>query len=184
MLTDDHLRSMAHWANTGADTCATWLRENHTEDSGLEVRDVRCTTLADLPDRIPCFEGECVAGVASRYSGELRGTALFAMDPEDALAWVRANPRSEDTLGSFVRLGDSVQNALVRAIGDGLGFELESESAELREDSVPLILFGTHAPSDTAVVCISALVAAGDHVMPVQVYLMVEPKLLSTALAA
>ena len=61
---------------------------------------------------------------------------------------------------------------------------VSAEAGELCEDSVPLILFGTHAPSDTAVVVISLLVAAGDDVLPVQIYLMIEPKLLGTALAA
>jgi len=175
---------MARWAKAGAESCANWLRQNHTEDSGFEVRSVRCATLGELPDRMPCFDGECVAGVATRFSGGLSGTALLAMEPEDALAWVQADSRSADPLRAFVRLGESVEAALLRSIGAGLGFDLSGESAALREDSVPLILFGTHAPFDALVVCISALVAAGDHVLPVQVYIMVEQKLLSSALAA
>jgi len=109
---------------------------------------------------------------------------LFAMDPEDALAWVRSKPGEQDLLAAFVRLADVVQSNVVREIGKGLGLTMRSESAELNENSVPLILYGTHAPSDTAVVAISMLVAAGDEVLPVQIYLMIEPKLLCTALAA
>lgn len=184
MLTDDHLRSIARWASGGADTCTRFLRENHTPDSGFEVRDVRCTTLGQLPDCMPCFDGDCVAGVTSRFDGGLCGTALFAMDPSDALTWVRANPRQDDLIACFVRFGASLQTALVSAIGEGLGFTVGGQTADLREDSVAVILFGTHAPSDTAVVCIGALVAAGDHVLPVQIYWMIEPKLLCTALAA
>lgn len=184
MLTDEHLRQVSEWASRGAEESATHLREMHTEDAGVEVRDVRCATLGELPDRMPCFDGECVAGVASRFGGGLCGTALFAMQPEDALAWVRANPDAADPLGSFVELGERVQTHLVSAIGLGMGIEMATETAELREDSIPLILLGTHAPSDTAIVCVSMLVAAGDHVVPAHVYLMVEPKLLTTALAA
>jgi len=184
MLTDEHLRQVSTWASQGAEAGATQLRVIHTTDSGLEVRGVRCATLVELPERMPCFDGECVAGVTSRFGGGLCGATLFAMQPEDALAWVRANPEGGDPLESFVELSGRVQAHLVAAIGRGLGFEMTTESAQLCEDSVPLILLGTHAPSDTAVVCVSVLVAAGDHVLPAHVYLMVEPKLLTTALAA
>ena len=120
-----------------------------------------------------------------RFRGGVCGTALLAMDPEDALAWVRSNPgKNEDVLESFVRLGEIVQASLVSEIGAGLGLEVEAGSAALCEDSVPLILLGTCAPSDTAVVTVSVLVAAGDDVLPIQIYLMIESKLLCTALAA
>jgi hypothetical protein len=106
------------------------------------------------------------------------------MDPEDALEWVRSKPGVADPLEAFVRLGETVQSGIVIEIGAGLGLEMRTENSELREESVPLILFGTHAPSDTAVVVVSLLVASGDEVLPVHVYLMIEPKLLGTALAA
>jgi hypothetical protein len=184
MLTEEHLNSLAAWAASGAEASASVLRETHTEDSGLEVRDIRVTTLSDLPDQAPCFEGECVAGVASRFEGGLCASALLAMDPEDALAWVRSKPGVADPLEAFVRLGETVQSGIAIEIGAGLGLEMRTENSELREESVPLILFGTHAPSDTVVVVVSLLVASGDEVLPVHVYLMIEPKLLGTALAA
>lgn len=184
MLTEDQLNSIARWARSGAEAGQEVLREIHTADSGLEVRSIHCTTLAELPDRVACFDGECVAGVMGRFDGGFCGTALLAMDPEDALTWVRSNPGHEDLLASFVRLSKVVQSNLVREIGAGLGQEVKPGSAELCENSVPLILFGTHAPSDTAVVTVSILVAAGDEVLPMQIYLMIESKLLCTALAA
>ena len=184
MLTEDQLSSIAGWAQRGAELGQASLREIHTDDSGLEIRNIQCATLAELPDRVPCFDGECVAGVVNRFEGGLCGTALLAMDPEDALAWVRSKPGEQDLLAAFVSLGTTVQTSVVGEIGMGLGLAVRAESGELIEDSVPVILFGTHAPSDTAVVAISLLVAAGDEVLPVQIYLMIEPKLLGTALAA
>lgn len=184
MLTEDQLSSIAGWAQRGADQGQATLREIHTADSGLEIRNIHCSTLADLSDRVPCFDGECVAGVVNRFEGGLCGTALLAMDPADALAWVRSKPGDRDPLASFVRLGGTVQSSVVCEIGKGLGLAMRAESGELSENSVPLILFGTHAPSDTAVVVISMLVAAGDEVLPAQIYLMIEPKLLCIALAA
>lgn len=184
MLTEEQLNSLARWAAAGAEASAAVLREIHTADSGIEVREIRATTLGELPESAPCFDGECVAGVASRFEGGLCGSALLAMDPEDALAWVRSKPGDADPLEAFVRLGETVQSGVIIEIGAGLGLEMRTQSSELREDSVPLILFGTHAPSDTAVVVVSLLVASGDEVLPVHVYLMIEPKLLCTALAA
>ncbi len=184
MLTEDQLSSIACWAHRGAEAGEALLREKHTDDSGLEIRNIQCTTLAELPDRVACFDGDCVAGVVNRFRGGLRGTALLAMDPEDALAWVRSKPDEHNLLEAFVDLGHTVQTSLLDEIATGLGLEVDTEPGELREDSVALILFATHAPSDTAVVVVSLLVAAGDDVVPVQIYLMVEPKLLCTALAA
>jgi hypothetical protein len=184
MLTETQLNSLARWAAVGAEASAAVLREIHTADSGLEVRDIRATTLGELPESVACFDGECVAGVASRFDGGLCGSALLAMDPADALAWVRSKPGDVDPLAAFVRLGETVQSGVILEIGSGLGLEIRTQSSELREDSVPMILLGTHAPSDTAVVVVSLLVASGDEVLPVHVYLMIEPKLLCTALAA
>ena len=62
-----------------------------------------------------------------------------------------------------------------------LGIELEA--ANLLEDSVPGILFGTHAPSDTSILCFGALVAAGDHLLPLFIYVMLDPKSLGCALS-
>ncbi len=184
MLTDDQLNAIARWAHRGAKAGQASLQDIHTANSGLEVRGIQCTTLAELPDRVACFDGECVAGLMGRFQGGLCGTALLAMDPEDALTWVRSKPGEEDLLATFVRLSKLVQSSMVAEIGAGLGQEVTASSAELCEDSVPLILLGTRAPSDTAVVTVSLLVAAGDDVLPMQIYLMIESKLLCTALAA
>lgn len=184
MLNEEHLTSVHRWATRGAELASASLRTMHTSDSGLEVREVRATTLGELPERLHCFEGECVAGVASRFEGGFFGTSLLAMDPEDALAWVRSKPGAKDPLESFVCLGETVQSNIAIEIAGGLGIEMHTVGSKLCEDSVPLILFGTHAPSDTAVVAVSLFVAAGDEVLPVHLYMMVESKVLDTALAA
>ena len=121
MLTEDQLSAIARWARQGADTGQESLRNLHPPDSGLEVRTIQCTTLAELPERVPCFDGECVAGVVNRFEGGLCGTALLAMDPEDALAWVRSKPGDHDLLAAFVRLGEIVLSSVVGEIGAGLG---------------------------------------------------------------
>ena len=184
MLTRNQLDSIEDWAVRGAEHGSQALRDCHADDSALEIREIRSATLGEVPETMPCFDGECVAAVAARYSGGICGTSLLAMNPEDALRWIRSSPGDGDPLESFVKLGDLVQNHLVKAIGSGLGLAIEPTGSSLREDSVPLILLATHAPSDTVIVCISILVAAGDGVLPMQVYLMIEPKLLYTALAA
>jgi hypothetical protein len=184
MLTRDQLDSIENWAARGADGCAEALRDCHAGDSALEIRDIRSATLAELPEQIPCFDGECVAAVAGRYSGGVCGTSLLAMNPEDALRWILSGRGSDDPIASFVERGAMIQTHLIESIGMGLGLTIKPEGADLREDSVPLILLGTHAPSDTVIVCVSMIISAGDEVLPAQVYLMIEPKLLYTALAA
>jgi hypothetical protein len=184
MLNKNQLDSIGNWAVRGAEAGSQALRECHLGDSALEVREIRSATLGEMPEQMPCFDGDCVAGVAGRYSGGACGTSLLAMNPEDALTWIRCDLREAEPLESFVKLGSLVQTHLTQAISSGMGVTIEAEGAVLREDSVPLILFGTHAPSDTVIVCISLQVAAGDQTLPMQVYLMIEPKFLYTALAA
>lgn len=184
MLTRNQLDSIGNWATRGAENATQSLKERHVDDSALTVRDILSSTLGEMPEAMPCFEGECVAGVAGRYRGGVCGTSLLAMSPEDALTWIRCSRDVEDALQSFVDLGNLVQTHIIEAIGSGLGLEIESQGAGLREDSVPLILLGTHAPSDTVIVCISVEATAGDEILPMHVYLMIEPKFLCTALAA
>jgi hypothetical protein len=184
MLTRNQLDSIENWAARGAETGTQALRACHATDSELEIREIHCATLGEMPEVMPCFDGECVAGVAGRYRGGDCGASLLAMNPEDALSWVQSDQGVENPLESFVKLGGLVQTHLIEAIGSGLGLTIEADGADLREDSVPLILYGTHAPSDTVIVCIGVHAAVGDRVVPMRVYLMIEPKLLHTALAA
>ncbi len=184
MLTRTQLDSICNWAAQGAEIGNRALRDCHVADSALEIRDIYSATLGEMPEVMPCFEGDRVAGVSGRYRGGVCGTSLLAMSPEDAFEWIRCARADGDPIESFVELGSLVQTHLIEAIGSGLGATVESQGAELREDSVPLILFSTHAPSDTVIVCISLIAKAGDHVLPMHVYLMIEPKFLCTALAA
>jgi hypothetical protein len=178
MLTDHQLDTIRDWAEAGALLAQESLRASHAPDSGLEIRDLRCTSLLELPDHDPCFEGEDIAGVVARFNGTLAGTVLLAMAPQDALDWVRANGECEAPIDVFVELGGQIQNRIINAIGQGMGVAFDWDRARLQEGSVPEILFSTHAPSDTAVLSFGALVAAGDHLLPLYVYVMLEPKML------
>jgi hypothetical protein len=183
MLNTEQLESIRSWAQSGAELAEQSLREHYTGDFGLEIRDLQCAPLSELPERLGNFDGECVAGAMQRFSGKLTGTALFAMGPEDALTWVRAGETDQSPVESYLGLASEIQTRLVKAIGEGLGASVEVESVSLQEDPVPVILFNTHAPSDTTIVCVRALVAAGDHVLPLNLYLMLEPKVITSALA-
>jgi hypothetical protein len=183
MLTTYQIDSIRDWAQSGALRAEAVLRESHTPDSGLEIRDLRCTPLCELPERVQCFDGQSIAGVVARFNGALSGSVLFAMEPADALAWVNAKPNCDAPIDAFLGLASEIQSRLVVAIGEGLGIAIELEPANLREDSVPGILFGTHAPSDTAILCFGALVAAGDHLLPLYIYVMLDPKSLGCALS-
>jgi hypothetical protein len=183
MLDADQLDSICSWARNGAALAETSLRESHADDSGVEIRELRCVRLSELPDHVQCFDGEPVAGAIQRFSGPLSGTTLLAMEPEDALTWVRANESAGDPVQAFLELAAEIQSRVIAAIGEGLGAELQLEPVMLEEESVPVILFNTHAPSDTVILAVTALVAAGDGVYPICVYMMLEPKLFHSVLA-
>ncbi len=183
MLTDNQLDTIRDWAEAGALLAQESLRASHTPDSGLEIRNLQCTSLLELPDRQPCFEGDTIAGVVARFHGTMSGTVLLAMEPHDVLTWVRAKGECNQPIEAFVELGGEIQTQLVSAIGRGIGVAFDWDRARLHEGTVPEILFSTHAPSDTAILSFGALVAAGDHMLPLYVYAMLEPKVLGGVFA-
>lgn len=184
MLNADQLDSVRAWARAGARRAEAALRRLHTKDSALEIRDLRCAPLSEFPERLYCFDDAPVAGVMTNFGGGIRGSSLLAMAPADALAWVRAREACADPVAAFLELAREVQNCVVGAIGEGLGAAVILETARLHEDTVPVILFGTHAPSDTVILCLRAMVAAGDEVLPVYLYTLLESKLLGCLIAA
>jgi len=169
----------------------------------LRLRDLAFSSLATLTGPETCGGGELVAGVSSRFAGALRATALFAMEPEDALESLRAGVPEAEPLGAYTALGRSVSECVVSALAAGAeagdapgdtpaaGIRQEGD-ASLQEDSVIATLLATHAPSDTVIVLVGVdlLVAARSPSAPSEpsdakafeeatrayVYILVEPK--------
>ena len=183
MLNPTQLDSIRDWACAGALRAEESMRDAHICELGLEIRDIACTPLCDLPERLQSVDDACVAGAVARFSGTISGSVLVAMEPGDALLWARSRAAAGDPIEDFLELAFEIQSQLVTSIGQGMGAEVELMLPHLCEDTVPAILFGTHAPSDTAVLCFQAKAIAGEHVLPFSVYMMIDPKTLGFGLA-
>lgn len=165
-----------------------------TEETGgqLNLRSLRVCQEGDFPDVSQADNTEVVAGVALRFDGALRGTGIFTMEPEGALAWSRAvlesagEPENDsDSAGdavivTFVDLARRVLSSLVGTVGKAVhGLEVEFDAASLRENSRLAIVIGTRAPSDTAVVTLGLEVEFDGAAHAAHVDLLIEPKSLA-----
>ncbi len=147
--------------------------------------------LADFSGASEADHADVVAGVAQRFSGVLRGTSVFTMQPEGALLWSRsaAEPDSDPdrVLSTFVDLGSRVLEDVVgtaahamhgQSMGQSIGQSVEFDAATLRENSRVAIVLATHAPSDTAIATLGFDVGFHGAAHAAHVDLLLEPKLL------
>ncbi len=147
-------------------------------DASPRVSAAGLCLLADFPNGALVDSGDLAAGVVRRFGGTVGGTALLALDPEDALAWVQASPGSEAPLERFLGLASAMVEGAISGWANAIGTEVDFGEPGLREDSVVGMLLATHAPSDTLILSarIELSPAGGDRVA--HLYLMVEPKVL------
>jgi len=151
-----------------------------------------------------CGGGDRVAGVLGRFHGVLPAIGLYAMEPEEALALLRAAFADCEPLAAYVALGGAVLEAAAAGLsaccgspspagagkpGGQPGHEVRREvrregGCTLEEDSVIGTLLRTHAPSDTTVVALGLDVEAGEARMRADVYLLVEPKRFAGTMAS
>jgi hypothetical protein len=128
---------------------------------------------------------DVIAGVFLRFDAPIRGTALLAVDPGDALLWLQMDDSDEEPLARFVTLGGKMLGAVL----SGLAPENDTETSEgtfsgtLEERPLMAALLGTHAPSDTVIVSVDAELAfeidptIGTLHTPFTVQLLLEPKI-------
>ena len=150
----------------------------------LTLRSVRVRPLADFSDVSEADQTDVVAGVAQRFSGALRGTSLFTMEPKGALAWSRSvvGPKSEPerVITAFVELAGHVLSDLIGTAAQAMhGGQPDFDAASLREDSRVAIVIATHAPSDTVIATLDLEVEFDGVSHAAHVDLLLEPKLLS-----
>jgi hypothetical protein len=156
-----------------------------TERSGaqLMLRSFCVRSAADFPDVAEAAHLDVAAGVAQRFSGALRGTSVFSMEPEGALAWSRwalgAGSDPDQVIPTFVALASGILSDLLATAAHAMhGGSVNFDTAGLRESSRVAIVIGTHAPSDTAVVTLGLEVEFDDQAQRAHVDLLLEPKLL------
>jgi hypothetical protein len=128
--------------------------------------------------------------VATPVEGRLTGTALLALEPHDALRWIRSVAPGDEPLRVFVELGGRILGEWTSALARAFGVHAHSGRPTLCEDSVVGVALGTHAPPCTALLCARVSLALGDddvgegHSLRAFLYLMVESKRLAALLPA
>jgi hypothetical protein len=160
------------------------LAETHAYDTELTVLDTRCCALADFGHGGPVVGDDCVAGVMRAFRGRLAGAALLSMEPEDALAWSRADGGGGSPIETYVALAGDVLGAVALTAAEALDVEIELGESRLEEESVGGCLLRTHAPSDTVVVASRLEIRAGGQPLTAYLLLLMEPKVVSALLGA
>lgn len=181
---------MRHCFANGLASATSRLSNTPASGTGIALRDVSACTIADLdPDRA-CrhISPELIAGVSRRLEGRLTGSALFVVDPGDALLWLQREGATEEPLEHFVEWGCRVATAVAEELAAAWQAELACADPVLEERPFMSALLGTHAPSDTVVLSLHGELSfdvpgAGDLVAPFGVHLLLEPKVLAGILA-
>ncbi len=166
----------------GLATASASLSE--TTGARLTLHSFRVRPAADFPDVAEADHVDVVAGVAQRFGGALRGTSVFTMEPEGALAWSRsvvdAGSEPQQVISTFLDLSSRVVADLVAVAARAMySSEVDFDSPSLRESSRVAIVIGTHAPSDTAVVTLGFDVEFDEGVHRAHVDLLLESKPLA-----
>ena len=155
----------------------------HADDAdvaAIEVASADACRLGEIDPTRLRGSGDIIAGVAGRIAGPFPASALLALEPADALAWVRACVPAADELEAFVALGSKLLAAVAQALGEGSSFV----GGQLDECPAAANLLATHAPGDTAVLAFELRLAIGDRTLPASVYLMFDPKGLGQVASA
>jgi len=149
----------------------------------VEVEGVLACPLADFSEAAVGGTGDTIAGASLRFEGPVAGTALLAMDPEDAVAWMRAG----DGVVSVERFLALAQRLVAELVAAALSFDapVVVAGASLQESTLGGAVVGTHAPSDTLVLAATLRLGVDDGVdRPAVAILLVDPKPLLPRLLA
>ncbi len=147
------------------------------------------STIADVdPDSASRgLSSDVIAAVLQRFEGHLPGTALFVLDPGDALLWLQCEGAAEDPLGRFVEWGGQVLSGVVEQLASQA--EVEHGTPVLEERPLMAALLATHPPSDTVVLSIQgelvfSVQGAPDEMhAPFSIHVLLEPKFIAGILS-
>ena len=155
-------------------------RADDADVASVEVASAAACRLGEIDPTRLRGSGDIVAGVAGRIAGPFPASALLALEPADALAWVRACAPAADELEAFVALASKLLDAFAQALGEGTRFV----GGRLDECPAAASLLATHAPGDTAVLAFELKLSIADRTLPASVYLMFDPKGLGQVTSA
>lgn len=177
----DALRAHVHDSLTRATEA---LHNAGVPEPRLELRGVSRCSLAEFAERAACHEEDVIAGAMMRFSGRFSGSALLALEPEDALDWIGARDSAADPIDRFLDLSSRLMRCLVEAIAEHWHCSVEFSHPSLEENSLLGALLRTHAPPDTVLFSLRLQLETRGVDAPADLHLLTERKPLECLLAA
>lgn len=163
---------------------AASLRESGSFPWDLSVPRAALCCLSDFPEKAVFCDEEMMASVLVSHRGKLLGTSVISLEPRHALTLIRSLGVEGDPLDIYRRAGAGVLRGILGWFG-GLG-QITAELGDpiLEERSLVATVLGTHAPPNTMVVSLEIGFESADRAFPAYLYLLVDGKLLQSALEA
>lgn len=177
------LDALRAYLGTGVAHAEEALRQAGVPQAQLALRHFTWSALGQFAERPPRDDDDVIAGAMMRFGGGLSGSALLALDPEDALAWVRAATSDVDPIDRFLELGSRIMKCVIEALAEGFRRSVEFSVASLEEQPVLAILLGTHAPLDTVLLSLRLQLTCPEVDAPACLYLLIERKPLECLLS-
>lgn len=152
---------------------------------------VTSSTISDFdPDAASRgLSSDVTAGVLQRFGGRLPATALFVLDPGDALLWLQRAGVGEEPLARFVEWGGQLVCGVVLELASGWRAEVDTGRPVLEERPLMAALLATHPPSDTVVLSLQGELVFGvpgvaDEIhAPFSLHVLLEPKFIAGILS-
>ena len=160
------------------------LRESGTFPWDLSVSRAALCGLSDFPERAIFCGEEMMASVLVSHRGKLPGTSVISLEPGHALTLIRSLGVEGDPLDIYRSAGAGVLRGILGWFGGTGGTPAELGDPILEERSLVATILGTHAPSNTMVGSLEIEFASTDQTFPACLYLLVDAKLLGSALDA
>ncbi len=171
-----------HLARGAENLSAVQAPDTRVRVEQVRVERLGICQLADFPAGALFADDDCSAAVLARFDGSFCATALLALDPADALRWVRAHEAATSPLETYRHLANQLLCALVEGMAVGFSCEAQPGPVTFEERSLVAILLGTHAPSDTLVLSARLEIDTPDALVPAHLYLLFDPKRLMAML--
>lgn len=147
------------------------------------LRDVSSCSLGEFAERSACEDEDVIAGAIMRFEGRLSGSALLALEPEDALDWIGAGTSEEDPIERFLDFSGRLMRCLVEAVAQYWRCSIECSDPSLEENSLLGALLSTHAPPDTVLLSLRLQVTTRGLDASSDLHLLTERKPLECLLA-
>lgn len=191
-LTTSHHELLRLGLAVGLEAASNRLAETPAAATRIELQAVTRSAICDLDlEQVSHgLSGDVIAAVVQRFHGHPSGTALFALEPGDALLWLQRGD-SDDPLGCFVDWGSRVIAGVIETLAKAWESEVELGEPRLEERSLMAALLGTHAPGDTVVLSLHgelgfSMVELGSRpelTAPFSIHVLLEPKLVDGILS-